>query len=181
VRALVSSALGLTHLERGDGPSAVSILEQVVEHPRTSPVRSGEARDMALLGEAWLIAGDAKRGRDTAARALEISQAEGMTFNTALAWRALGRIALAGEDLVAANDCLCAALEAFIACAVCFEAARTRGDLARLFALKEEMARAKECAAAAMTVFEAANASRQREAVEALTYLATTSVFSARA
>ncbi len=170
VRAMVSSALGLAHLERGDGPAAVAILEEVVQQLGTSPVRSGEARNMALLGEAWLLAGDPARGRDIAARALEISQSEGMKFNTGLAQRTLGRIALAGGDGRTAHDCLAAALEAFTACDACFEAARTRVDLARLFALTGALERAREYAAAAIAVFEAANAPRQREAAEALSY-----------
>jgi DNA-binding SARP family transcriptional activator/tetratricopeptide (TPR) repeat protein len=168
VRAMVSSALGLAYLERGDGAASVEILGPVVEQLRTNPVRSGEARNMALLGEAWLLAGDARRGHETAARALEISQAEGMTFNVGLAQRAVGRIALASEDVTMARHSLTAALAAFTACDARFEAARTQVDLARLFAIAGDTELARDHLAVAITVFEAANAPIQRAAALAL-------------
>jgi hypothetical protein len=53
-------------------------------------------------------------------------------FNSALAWRVLGRAALARGDADLARQGLDAALEAFQRCGATFEAERTRVDLARL-------------------------------------------------
>jgi tetratricopeptide (TPR) repeat protein len=58
VSNLISGSMGLAYVEQGDGPKAVSILSEVVIQLRKSPVRSGEARCLAFLSEAQLLAGD---------------------------------------------------------------------------------------------------------------------------
>jgi DNA-binding SARP family transcriptional activator len=166
--SLVSGSLGLAHLEGGDGGSAVAILAPVVAQLRKSPVRSGEVRHLALLGEAYLVVGDVDRARETASRALEIGHADGMIFNIGLAQRALGRVAFAEEDFAEADRRLSTALATFAACDAAFEAARTRVELARLRARLGAKDAAGEHLAASVAVFEAARAPKRAAEARAL-------------
>ena len=131
-RSLVSGAMALAHLERGDGVAAVPVLDQVVAQLRRNPVRSGETRHMALLAEAQWLAGDPEQARRTALDALAGAEADAMAFNTGLAERVLGRIALTLADADEARRYFAAALAAFDACEAGFEAARTGAELAAI-------------------------------------------------
>jgi DNA-binding SARP family transcriptional activator/tetratricopeptide (TPR) repeat protein len=160
VSSLVSGSMGLAYLEQGDGPKAVSILNEVVIQLRKSPVRSGEARCLAFLSEAQLLAGDYGAARETASRALELGQSDGFMFSTGLAMRALGRIAVAQRSLAEAELRLLSALATFTQCGAAFEVARTQADLAALFARKHEGKAARDYLAAALKGFKKASASK---------------------
>jgi DNA-binding SARP family transcriptional activator/tetratricopeptide (TPR) repeat protein len=156
VASLVSGALGFAHMEKGDAGAAVPILAEVVDRLRKSPVRSGEIRHLALLGEAHCLAGNLTAARTTAAQALELSQADGMGFHIGLAQRALGRIAAAEGDLTAAEQYLADALATFHGCDAGFEAARIHALLAELCAQRQQRDAARAHLAAALAVFDAA-------------------------
>jgi DNA-binding SARP family transcriptional activator len=158
---LVSGSMGLAYLEQGDGRTAVKILSEVVIQLRKSPVRSGEARCLAFLSEAQLLVGDFDLARETALRALEVSQSDGFTFSSGLALRALGRIALAYRDFGEAELRLTQALATFTDCGAAFEAARTQAVLADLFADKLERKAARQYLAAALKGFRQADAPRR--------------------
>ncbi|HLJ18767.1 MAG TPA: hypothetical protein VKU84_01135, partial [Stellaceae bacterium] len=155
--SLVSGALGLAHIEKGDGATAVRILAEVVEQLRKSPMRSGEVRHMVLLAEAQLLTGSLEAARATATRALEIARTDEMIFNTGLAERALGRIAIASENWREAASRLRATLATFTNCGAAFEAARTRVDLLKIAAELGE-ARDDDSEVRALSAFEAAPA-----------------------
>jgi len=158
---LVLGSMGLAYVEQGDGPKAVGILSEVVIQLRKSPVRSGEARCLAFLSEAQLLAGDHDLARETASRALEVSQSDGFVFSSGLALRALGRIALAGRIFDEAELRLSQALATFTQCGAAFEAARTETDLATLFASKLERKAARDHLAAALIGFRKARAPKR--------------------
>lgn len=168
VTGLISGTLGNAYLEQGDAGTAVSLLTQVVDQLKSSPVRNVEIRNTALLGEALLQAGDAARARETAGRALELGQADGMPLNVGLAQRALGRIALAGGDVAQAEGYLSEALETFTGCGARFEAGRTHLDLATLRAARGDKDAARAHLAPALAVFKAANAPKRADATRDL-------------
>ena len=159
--SLVAGALGLAHIEKGDGPTAVAILAKVVEQLRKSPVRNSEVRHIVLLAEAQLLAGDHRTAGETASRGLEIGQADEMMFNVGLAQRTLGRVAIAQKNWQQAESQLRAALATFEECSAAFEAARTRVDLLRVPPTNGNDREAKSDFAAALSAFEAAPAPRR--------------------
>jgi DNA-binding SARP family transcriptional activator/tetratricopeptide (TPR) repeat protein len=161
VSSLVSGSMGLAYLELGDARTAISILSEVVIQLRKSPVRSGEARYLAFLSEAQLLAGDGGLAEETASRAFEASQSDGFTFSTGLALRALGRIALARRSVDEAERRLLQALATFTQCGAAFEAARTQADLAALFDRKLERKAARDYLAAALIGFKKARAPKR--------------------
>ncbi|MGC2319689.1 MAG: AAA family ATPase [Bradyrhizobium sp.] len=158
---LVSGSLGLAYVEQGDGPKAASILSEVVIQLRKSPVRSGEARCLAFLSEAQLLAGNHELAQETASLALQASQSDGFTFSTGLALRALGRIAIAQRSFAEAELRLSRALATFTKCGAAFEAARTQADLAALFACKLERKAARDYLAKALMGFKQARAPKR--------------------
>ena len=158
---LVLGSMGLAYVEQGDGPKAASILSEVVIQLRKSPVRSGEARCLAFLSEAQLLAGDCDLAQETASRALEVGQSDGFMFSTGLALRALGRIALTRRNFGEAELRLSRALATFTECGAAFEAARTQADLAALSACKLEWKAARDCLAAALMGFKKARAPKR--------------------
>jgi tetratricopeptide (TPR) repeat protein len=155
---LVSGSMGLAYVEQGDAKAAVDILSEVVIALRKSPVRSGEARCLAFLSEAHLLAGDFDMARQTASRALEVSQSDSLTFSTGLALRALGRIDIAQRKFDDAESRLSQALLTFSQCGAKFETARTQTDLAALFAGKRETKASRDFLAAAVIGFNKAGA-----------------------
>ncbi len=157
---LVSGALGFAYLERGDAESTAT-LARVVDLLRSGQYRNGEARHLALLSEAHLLDHDATAARETAARALALSQAAGMPFNIGMAQRAIGRIARADGDLDVAERHLTEALETFAACSAMFEAARTRVDLAGVRAKRGDELAARQHLHLAMATFETAGAPKR--------------------
>jgi tetratricopeptide (TPR) repeat protein len=161
VSSLVKGSMGLAHVEQGDANTAIDILSEVVVQLRKSPVRSGEMRSLAFLSEAQLLAGYLDLARETASRALELEQSDGLTFSSGLALRALGRIGIARNDFNEAETQLLRALAAFERCAAAFEAARTRADLATLFARNAERKPARAYLAAALIGFRRAGAPRR--------------------
>jgi DNA-binding SARP family transcriptional activator len=158
---LVSGSMGLAYLEQGDGPKAVAILSEVVIQLRKSPVRSGEARCLAFLSEAQLLAGDGDLAQETALRALEVGQSDEFTFSTGLALRALGRIAIARRSFGEAELQLLRALATFTQCGAAFEVARTQAELAALSACKLERTPARDYLAAALMGFRKARAPKR--------------------
>jgi len=160
--SLVSGALGLAYIEKGDGAAAVGILTKVVEQPHESPARSGDVRHMVLLAEARLLAGDLPTAREAASRGLKIGQTYEMKFNVGLAERALGRIALAERNWQEAASRLGAALATLADCGAAFEAARTRIDLLRVPPVNGHQDWAAQGhVAAALSALEAAPAPRR--------------------
>jgi hypothetical protein len=119
-------------------------------------MRHVRIRNMALLGEAHLLAGDRARGLAVAAHALELAQVDGTPLNIGLAQRALGRIRLAGGELEAAEGHLADAMQTFTRCQAMFEVARTRVDLGTLEAARGNTLLAREHFSVAVTRFEAA-------------------------
>lgn len=158
---LVLGSMGMAYVEQGDGPTAVSILGEVVIQLRKSPVRSGEARCLAFLSEAQLLAGDHDLAQETASRALEVGQSDGFKFSSGLALRALGRIAIARQSFGEAELRLSDALATFTECGAAFETARTQADLAALFAHKRERKAARDYLAAALMGFRQARAPKR--------------------
>jgi DNA-binding SARP family transcriptional activator len=168
---LNTGALGHAHLEGGDA-AAVPLLEQAVEALGRIPIRFSEHRCLALLGEAYLSSGDVARARETASRALALSQHDGTPFNVGLAQRALGRIGRARGDLHEAEQLLSQALDSFVGCSAEFEAARTRLDLAEVRARRGDEDAARRLLRAAVAAFDAARAPKRvaeaRELAKAL-------------
>jgi DNA-binding SARP family transcriptional activator len=158
---LVLGSMGMAHVEQGDGQKAAGILSEVVIQLRKSPVRSGEARCLAFLSEAQLLAGDHDLAQQTASRALDVGQSDGFIFSTGLALRALGRIALARRSFGEAELRLSRALATFTECGAAFETARTRADLSELFAHKGEWKAARDHLAAALMGFRKARAPKR--------------------
>jgi len=161
VSNLISGSMGLGYVEQGDGPKAVSILSEVVIQLRKSPVRSGEARCLAFLSEAQLLAGNDGIAHETAMRALELSQSDGFMFSTGLAMRALGRIAIAQTNLGEAERRLLSALTTFTRCGAAFEVARTQADLATVSASMLKSKVARDYLAAALRGFRKARAPKR--------------------
>ncbi|MCK1638167.1 AAA family ATPase [Bradyrhizobium sp. 157] len=161
VSNLVLGSMGLAYVDQGDANTAVTILSEVVVQLRKSPVRSGEMRCLAFLSEAQLLAGDLDRAGETASRALELEQSDGLTFSSGLVLRALGRIDIARNDFDEAEARLLRALSAFEQCGAAFEVARTLADLAALFAHKSERKAARGYLAAALIGFRRAGAPRR--------------------
>jgi DNA-binding SARP family transcriptional activator len=158
---LVLGPMGLAYVEQGDGPKAASILSEVVIQLRKSPVRSGEARCLAFLSEAQLLAGNHDLAQETASRALEVGQSDGFMFSTGLALRALGRIAMARRNFGEAGLLLSRALATFTECGAAFETARTQADQSTLFAHKLEWRAARDHLAAALMGFKKARAPKR--------------------
>jgi DNA-binding SARP family transcriptional activator len=161
VSNLISGSMGLGYVEQGDGPKAVSILSEVIIQLQKSPVRSGEARCLAFLSEAQLLAGNYGVALETAMRALELSQSDGFIFSTGLAMRALGRIAIAQNSLGEAELRLLSALATFTQCGAAFEVARTQADLATLSASLLKSRAARNYLAAALRGFRKAGAPKR--------------------
>jgi DNA-binding SARP family transcriptional activator len=161
VSNLISGSMGLAYVEQGDGSKAAGILSEVVIQLRKNPVRSGEARCLAFLSEAQLLAGEYNLARETASHALELSQSDGFMFSTGLAMRALGRIAIAQKEFGEGELRLLAALATFTQCGAAFELARTQADLGTLFAHKQDKKAACSYFAAAIMGFEKAGAPKR--------------------
>jgi DNA-binding SARP family transcriptional activator/tetratricopeptide (TPR) repeat protein len=159
--SLIGGTLGYACLEQGDARSAVTLLEEAIERLKSSPLRQGQVRHMAILSEAYLLAGDVSRAREAAARALELSQSDGMRFNVGIAQRAAGRIASAAGELAEAERHLSRALETFAGSGASFEAARTRMDLAAVTVRRGNQEAAREHLCAALAVFDGANAPKR--------------------
>ncbi len=160
VAALVSGAMARSTLEGGDAASAVTVLTGVVAQ-LGSTLRHGQIRHMALLSEAQLATGNAIAARETATRALELSEADGMPFNLGLARRALGRINDAAGEHAEAGDQFTRALAAFTECEAAFESARTLMDRAPIRARCGDGDGARADLTAAIAAFEAAPAPRR--------------------
>lgn len=158
---LVLGSMGMAYVEQGDGPKAVDILSEVVVQLRKNPVRSGEARCLAFLSEAQLLAGDLDLAQETASQALDVGQSLGFKFSTGLALRALGRIALARRSFGEAGLRLSQALATFTECSAAFEAARTHADLAALSTHGLEWKAARDHLAAALMGFRKARAPKR--------------------
>lgn len=165
---LLSGTLGYAYLEQDDAVSAVPLLEEVVDQLKRSPVRSGQIRHMALLGEAYLLTGDRTHAHEIAAQALELAEIDGMPLNIAITQRALGRITRAGGDLEAAHRYLSAALQMFTRCGATLEVARTRLDLAAVRGARGDRDGAREHLVAALAVFDSANAPKRAAAARDL-------------
>jgi DNA-binding SARP family transcriptional activator len=159
--SLLTGSMAMAQLERGDGAGAVSLLAEVVKRLAQSPVRSGEVRNLALLSEAHLLAGDRLHARELAERAVAMGEADGAPFNIGLARRALGRIALADGDLAGAQQHLTAALSTFAAMGATFEMGRTHVELGRASAAQGASPEAREHFRAACRIFDAAHAPRR--------------------
>jgi DNA-binding SARP family transcriptional activator len=159
--SLLSGSLAMARLERGDGPGAVTLLAETVKRLASSPVRTGEVRLLALLGEAHLLAGDLLHAREVARRAVGMGEADGAPFHVGLARRALGRIDLADGDLAGAHEHLAGALASFASMGATFETARTHVELGRVCAARGAPGDAREHWRTARRIFEAARAPRR--------------------
>jgi len=158
VGSLVSGALALARIDRGEASAAAGILAEVVERLRASPVRTSEVRHRILLAEAQLQAGDGAAARETARAALEMAERDGNLFNIGLGERAQARIALEEGRREEAGRLLERSLATFARCDAAFEGARTRGLLAALLAAAGRREEARGHLLAALPVFAAAKA-----------------------
>jgi hypothetical protein len=165
--SLASGMLGRAWLERGEPATAIPLLEDAVERLNSIPVTSAVSRNMAFLGEAYLMVGDVGRARAMVADALALSREAASTFNVAVAERALGRIALATGD-PAAVDYLRSSLQAFTACEAAIDVAVTHVWLAEAQAAAGDPAAARAHLDLACEAFTTANTPRRLEAARAL-------------
>ena len=131
--ALFSALRGLCEcqVDAGDPRGAIETFERMAEHRGRLPAQYTYVGVLCGLGDACLAVGDVDRAEAAARESLDLNR-DVNPFNSALAWRVLGRAALARGDADAARQGLDAALEAFQRCGATFEAERTRVDLARL-------------------------------------------------
>jgi DNA-binding SARP family transcriptional activator len=157
--ALVAS--GYAFAQGADPTRGIVLLERALAHLERAPVQLTYGRTLGHLAAARLAAGDLPGATADATRALELTGADGPSYNAGIAQRVLGAVALATGDPAAAEAHLTAALASFEACDASFEAGMTRLDLARALACRRALGHAREQLAAAALAFEAAGAPRR--------------------
>jgi DNA-binding SARP family transcriptional activator len=143
--------LGLAHLEAGDAPAALAVLENLLKLT-PNPYAHPYVHALVCLAEACRLTGDRERALATARRAIELAQGAGNRFNLGLAERALAR---ASCDPAEARAALDRSLVALDTSGAAVEAALTRLDLARV---SEDAATAAAHVAGAIRTFAAAGA-----------------------
>jgi DNA-binding SARP family transcriptional activator len=131
-RALVHGYLGGSHNEAGDAAHAVPVLEGAIELFRTlvgtgaRRYRQLECYYMAMLAEAYLIAGRVDAARRVALEATAMAEESGWLVGIGYSARALGRIAQTTGALEEAAECFDRALAAFSACEARYHVARVK-------------------------------------------------------
>jgi len=160
VAALVSGVMARARLEAGDAALAATMLTGVVEQLRSTHLPA-QVRHMVLLSEAQLATGNAFAARETATRALKLSEADAMALSLGQAWRALGRIDAAAGAIADAEEHFTRALSAFTDCEAAFEAARTMMDRAPVRAKRGDTDGARADLTAAIAAFDIAPAPRR--------------------
>jgi tetratricopeptide (TPR) repeat protein len=124
------ASLGYAHLELGDVPKAVLLLEQAVQHFRRN--RQTWGWFAAWLGEAYAAAGRFEKARTQVLQGLACTQEAEYWIGIGIAQRSLGRVEQASGALTAAERHLLEALHTFTEHGFRPEAARTYLDLANV-------------------------------------------------
>ncbi len=129
-RALSIGWLGCAHLERGDGPQAVTMLEEADRMATAYLSRHVQAVFKAQLADAYHAVSRFAAAETLARQAQEIAREVGYPLVIATTLRTAGRIALARGAPAEARARLEEALRAFTEIEMPLEIARTHLDLA---------------------------------------------------
>lgn len=160
--------LGSISLEQEDYRAALAALQQAEERLRGFGMGQAAGRAMALLGDAYLGAGDLERATEMADRAVAVSRESASRWALGWAQRTRGRIARARGSPEVARRHLEEALATFSAIDARFEAGRTELDLAEVAHALGDQARARDGLAAAMRGFQDLELPRRVEQAAAL-------------
>src|SRR6185369_1277093 len=117
--------------EAGDAHGAIETFERMTEHRGRFPTQHAYVGALCSVGEAYVLVDDLGRAESAAHESLDLNGGAN-PFHSALAWRVLGRVAMARGQAEGARSYLEQALGAFRQCDAAFEAARTDVDLAML-------------------------------------------------
>lgn len=129
-RAMSIGWLGYAHLERGEGPQAVTMLEEADRMATVYLSRHMQALFKAFLADAYHAVSRFDAAETLAHQAQEIAGDEGYPLVIAATHRTAGRIALAQGATAEARARLEEALRAFAEIEAWIEIARTHLDLA---------------------------------------------------
>jgi class 3 adenylate cyclase/tetratricopeptide (TPR) repeat protein len=135
-RAVTRGVLGAVYVEKGDHASALPLLDASVRDLERFKLCQTQGWLMALLAQAYVLAGDVERARALAQAGLDMTVALKYRYGTACAHRALARVAEARGELAAAEAHHCDALALFTAIEARYEQARTHLYLAELAATR---------------------------------------------
>jgi DNA-binding NtrC family response regulator/tetratricopeptide (TPR) repeat protein/class 3 adenylate cyclase len=129
--ALAMGFLGVSHLEKGDAARAIPLLEESSQQLGQFRVPT-QGWFLALLGEAYRMAGQLDRAVEFAEQGVRICRDVRYQYGLSWALRVLGRIKMTRESLSEAETHLLEALDTFTSIEARAEAARTHVALAEL-------------------------------------------------
>jgi class 3 adenylate cyclase/tetratricopeptide (TPR) repeat protein len=124
--------LGYAFLEQGDLPQAIDALEDSTQRLRQAGMQQLLGWFSAFLAEAYLFSGRLEEACELAREALAVTEEVRFRYGSAIAQRALGRVARAEGKAAEAAVWLEESLESFRSIQAPFEVGRTRLELARL-------------------------------------------------
>jgi tetratricopeptide (TPR) repeat protein len=165
-RVTAQGMLGYAHLEGGDAPRAIALLEAAI--PQTTGFDIRRNLLTLQLAEAYRRTGDPARARELAVGAIGVIRSIGFRWGEVWGERLLGRIARETGDLEAAAAHLDAALAGFSGLGARFEMALTGLDLAALAHARGDPAAAAERIRAAHAELTAVGAPFHARRAEAL-------------
>ena len=131
-RAYATAFLGLAHVETGDAPAAIPLLQSAVSELERFGLLQWYGWFMTVLGEAYRQRGDIERAVELATQGIDLTKRCGYVLGIGVGQRVLGAIALARGALAAAETAFTDALGTFASIDAVFEIARSRLDLARV-------------------------------------------------
>lgn len=166
--ALAMGFLGGSHLENGDAPRAIPLLEESAHLLGQFHVRQTRGCFLALLGEAYLLNGDLDQAEDFARQGLEIGKEARYQYGFGAAQRALGRIAQARGALAEARTHFAAALDTFASVDARFEEARTHLAQALLARAEDDVGRMTRHLEEARRLFKSLRIPKYVERAEAV-------------
>jgi tetratricopeptide (TPR) repeat protein len=129
--ALAMGFLGVSHLEKGDAARAIPLLEESSQQLGQFRVPT-QGWFLALLGEAYRMAGQLDRAVEFAEQGVRICRDVRYQYGLSWALRVLGCIKMTRESLSEAETHLLEALDTFTSIEARAEAARTHVALAEL-------------------------------------------------
>jgi tetratricopeptide (TPR) repeat protein len=159
---------GYAYLEKGDGASAIPLLEQSTRQLGQFQIPNVRGLFTAFLAEAHQLAGETEKAHDLAMQALDATAGARAPYAVAVARRALGRIAAARGNLVEAASHLDQALRAFASIQTRYDLARTHLDLGAVGDAQGQREAAAGHLEEAHELFSAMGASRYVERTRAL-------------
>jgi tetratricopeptide (TPR) repeat protein len=159
---------GYAYLEKGDGASAIPLLEQSTRQLGQFQIPNVRGLFTAFLAEAYQLAGETEKAQDLAMQALDATAGARAPYAVAVARRALGRIAAARGNLVEAASHLDQALRAFASIQTRYDLARTHLDLGAVGDAQGQREAAAGHLEEAHELFSAMGASRYVERTRAL-------------